>query len=378
MLLDKLRATSRSQPGRLAVVASSEQLTYGELDELSTRLAVRLRGEGLVRGALVAIYTRRTVDTIVCMFGIMKAGAAYTVVEDDGRHTENRNRLLSIQADLVLCENEDVSALRALSLRVLSPESVRDLEPGWPALSPEGNDTAYVLFTSGSTGKPKGVAVTHDNIAHYTDSIVARLGIVEGMHYAHVSTLAADLGNTSLFLAFWTGGCLHLVDAETRKDPAALREYLIERRIDFLKITPSHWKAIFASFRPEDMARSQLRYLVLGGEALPVSLARKIIESGVAGLLVNHYGPTETTVGVTVFPVYSVEQLDALPTDTVPIGLPIGRTVLRVRTESGSFAEKGVRGELYIAGPSVAVGYRGDPGTTASSFVSMALTEDGR
>lgn len=374
MLLDRLNLLAKNNPNDCAVVAGEERLTYAELEGGARRVARALLARGLSRGSMIAVYGRRTATAMVQLIGIMKAGAAYTVVEDDGHHAENYGRLAAIEPSLVLCDEEHLAALQERGIPASSGDDTVRIEGDSSLPVVEADQTAYVLFTSGSTGKPKGVAVSHGNIAHYTVSVIARLDIEPGMRYAHVSTLAADLGNTSLFLSLWTGGCLHVVDIQTRKDPAALRAYLVTNEIQFVKITPSHWNAIFAGMR-SSTERLRLDYLVLGGEALPLKLAREILQSGVVRVLVNHYGPTETTVGVTCYPIYGLEQLDALSTDSVPIGLPLGHTILRVRTAEGTFHKRGVRGELYIGGPSVAIGYVGDQAGTERSFVSLSAME---
>jgi amino acid adenylation domain-containing protein/thioester reductase-like protein/non-ribosomal peptide synthase protein (TIGR01720 family) len=377
MLFEKLQSICKAMPQRSAVVAGGQRLTYAGLDQQATRLARFLLAQtGVSEGDVVAIYGPRTVDTLVRMLGVMKSGAAYTVVEDDGRHTEHQHRLQAIAPALVLCDAIQVAPLRALGLNAVDAAQAqqRDADAPLPLLTPA--HVAYVLFTSGSTGTPKGVAVTHGNIAHYVAAIADRLGIGPGLRYAHVGTLAADLGNTSVLLSLVTGGCLHLLDGELRKDPAALRDHLIRHEIQFLKITPSHWNAIFSSMTAQHHARSNLSHLVLGGEVLPVSLARLILRSGVTRMLVNHYGPTETTVGVTAFTLLNIDQLQPIASDSVPIGLPLGETVLRVRCDDGSFASHSATGELYIGGPSVSAGYVGDAANTQKSFV--VLGSEGR
>lgn len=372
MILQELERICRAEPDRIAVVAGPQRLSYGELEDKLSALAARLREAGAGDGSLVAIYGRRTTNVIVALLAVMACSAAYTVVEEDDNRTENYNRLKAIRPDLVLCDAEHSDILRSLGMRVMDNVSAVPASSCGGLPPPGTSHVAYVLFTSGSTGKPKGVAVTHGNIAHYTSSIRAFLGIDRPLSYAHVSTLAADLGNTSLFLSLTTGGCLHLVDAALRRDPTGLRTYLIENGIEFLKMTPSHWSAIFAEESHASGAGMRLHYLLLGGEVLSKTLARRILESRQTDLLVNHYGPTETTVGVTACKLSDTRQIDAIEGDSIPIGLPFGDTTLLVRKEDGTYHARGAQGELHIGGPSVAAGYRGDEAATAKSFVTIA------
>ncbi|MGH8076139.1 MAG: amino acid adenylation domain-containing protein, partial [Lysobacter sp.] len=359
-------------PETVAVVAGQESLTYADLETRATQLAAHLVASGVGRGSLVAVYMQRTADVMASLLGVMKSGAAYTVVEDDGLHAENYNRLLAINADLVICEPAQAPPLHQRGIRTATLAEARNSGADAIALPAiMADDVAYVLFTSGSTGKPKGVSVTHGNVAHYTAAIAEALAVDVPLRYAHVSTLAADLGNTSLLLSLSTGGCLHLISAQLRKDPAALRDYLIGNDIEFIKITPTHWNAIFSSLGSGGMEGLRLRYLVLGGEALTVALARSILQSGTVQVLANHYGPTETTVGVTTYPILSVEHLDDIKSECVPIGRPLGDTILCVRDDAGAFAIRGGSGELYIGGPSVALGYLNDEEATRQAFMTI-------
>jgi amino acid adenylation domain-containing protein/thioester reductase-like protein len=371
-LLQQIQYQAENYPNAQALVASDGTLTYRELWLQASRIASSLSHMGVGTGAIVAVFSPRTTRLVSAMIGIMLSGGAYAVVEDDGLVSEHMHRLDAMQPDLVLCEEHRLVRLRESRIPAFSLMDALDCADAVQTIAVHGDDTAYVLYTSGSTGQPKGVAVSHANIQHYTESLMARLSVPAALRYAHVSTLAADLGNTSLLLSLWTGGELHLLDASLRKDPAAMCEYLMRERIDVLKITPSHWKAIFAAVGDRAL---RMQYLVLGGEALPVPLAQSILASGVTERLINHYGPTETTVGVTVYPVDSVDALVAMAIDVVPIGHPFGQTQLRIRNADGLFLRHGV-GELYVGGPSVSKGYVGNDEATTASFV-LLLQEGG-
>lgn len=381
MLLERIGRLADEAPDRVAVVAGGECASYRSLRQRTDTLAARLRDRGVGPGHLVAVYLPRSVDLLVAMLGVMRSGAAYTVVEEDGNPEEHRLRLLDIAADLVIADGDGDGdgdgaerlaeagfAVVSLGAPLRALESAPSAPP--PPL-PVAEETAYVLFTSGSTGRPKGVRITHANIAHYTTALMERLGMAdaaaEPLRYAHVSTLSADLGNTCLFLSLWSGGTLHLLGSALRRDPAGMLDYLVRHRIDVLKITPSHWKAMF---RLAGSTRPALRYLVLGGELLTVPFAAEIWQSGVTDILVNHYGPTETTVGVTATVIRSERELEALTGGSVPIGAPFGRTRLLVRTDEGAFRDRDADGELYIGGPSVGPGYFRNPEATAASFLS--------
>ncbi|MFE1173092.1 amino acid adenylation domain-containing protein [Streptomyces sp. NPDC058773] len=374
MLPAQVRAHAKAHPNRTAVAMGHDRLTYAQLDVWVSRLARRLRHRGIGRGHLVGVHLDRTPAAVAALLAALSAGAAYTVVDLADPISEGAGRLAAARPDLVFGAAPYLDELRRHGLDVVD---VHEHTPGEDAgdppegdlTSPAAQDTAYVLHTSGSTGVPKGVMVTHANVRHYTESLLERLGISEPLRYAHVTTLAADLGNTCVFLALWTGGTLHLVDDATRRDPAGLLRYLQAEGIDVLKTTPSHWSVLFQAHGLDDATRPRLRHLLLGGELLTLPLARRVIASGITATLVNHYGPTEATVGVSVHLLTSTADLDALgDAASVPIGRPLGANRLFVRTPDGAFHEREATGELYVVGASVALGYRGAPEATAAAF----------
>ncbi|SDS41462.1 AMP-binding protein [Actinoplanes derwentensis] len=377
MLAERVHVHAKRHPTRLAVVSGRDQLTYADLDTRVSRLARCLRERGIGRGALVGIYLDRGVEVIVGLLAALRAGAAYTVIEPSGVVAESAGRLASAAPAIVLTSAAHAAEFSLRVLPTLGPgaDGVDAAPPQRPEPAPELDDVAYVLYTSGSTAMPKGVMVSHANLRHYTESLRDALGITEPLHYAHVTTLAADLGNTGLFLALWTGGTLHLVDDLTRRDPAGLLGYLQAERIDVLKTTPSHWAAVSSIVGGPGVARPALRYLLLGGEVLTQTLALRILASGVTGVLINHYGPTEATVGVATYAMRSPADVNALDGfESVPIGTALGSNRLMVQADDGTLQELDAVGELIVAGPSVALGYRVDLESTAAVFG----VEDGR
>ncbi|MGE7388626.1 amino acid adenylation domain-containing protein [Streptomyces sp. NPDC004126] len=372
MLPALVRTHATAHPNRTAVAVGQQRLTYAQLDDQVSRLIHRLRGRGVGRGSLVGVHLDRSPDAVVALLAVLGSGAAYTVVEPTEPVGEGAGRLAAADPRLVLGSRHHQDELTRAGLDVLvvggEGADTGTVTPA-PLAEPDPHDVAYVLHTSGSTGVPKGVMVTHANIRHYTASLLDRLDITGPLSYAHVTTLAADLGNTCLFLALWTGGTLHLVDDATRRDPVGLLRHLHTERVDVLKTTPSHWGVLFRAFGQDPTTRPELRVLLLGGELMPVSLARRVLASGVTRALVNHYGPTETTVGVAVQVLRDEAALDGIgEAASVPIGTAFGETRLFVRTEDGRFHQRDAVGELYVAGPSVTRGYRNDAGATAKAF----------
>jgi acyl-coenzyme A synthetase/AMP-(fatty) acid ligase/acyl carrier protein len=213
----------------------------------------------------------------------------------------------------------------------------------------EPRHLAYVIYTSGSTGRPKGVGIEHRNIVNYVLGVSERFAFEPGMQHAIISTIAADLGNTVLFPALATGGCLHVVSQQRAENGSLLAEYFAREQIDVLKIVPSH----FAALNPEGvMPRKRL---ILGGEASRLDWIERLRMLAPGCGIYNHYGPTETTVGVLTY--HASGELPATPSGTLPLGRPLPNAEIRL-----------VDGELWIGGAGVARGYLNRPELTAEKF----------
>jgi FkbM family methyltransferase len=184
------------------------------------------------------------------------------------------------------------------------------------------------------------------------------------MHHAMVSTIAADLGNTVLFPALVTGGCLHIISQARAENQARLAEYFQQHQIDVLKIVPSHLAALQTGSRPERvMPRARL---ILGGEASRLEWIERLRGLAPSCQIHNHYGPTETTVGVLTYPVGS--QLPRTRSGNLPVGRPLPNSRVYVLDSRGQPVPIGVLGELCIGGRGVARGYLNRPELTAEKF----------
>ncbi len=358
---------ARSTPAVAALSDGSHHISYGELRRLACSFAARARQATQAQHPLICIYQDRALSNLVAMIGTLWANGTYTVLETGINPEYALKRLREIGPDLIVTDRALLPGLAAPGAPVITCDGLEDQVSDGPPPACT-NDIAYVLFTSGSTGTPKGVMVKHSNIRHYTSSLYHYLGIAEPLRYAHVSSLAADLGNTSIFLALYSGGTLFLVPDRCRKDPAAFFELVEAHGLNFLKMTPSHWLALAGASRGAGRRPPRLRYLLLGGEILSVGTAADILASGVTDNLFNHYGPTETTVGVVA---HRVSEADLNGEHaSIPIGSPFGETRALVLDAESKPVDTGF-GELYIGGPSVSAGYLNAPTQTAASFVSV-------
>jgi amino acid adenylation domain-containing protein len=362
-------------PHRTALVCRDVSLTYAELNAAANRLAHHLRAAGVGPGRCVALLMERSAEMIVGLLGILKAGGAYVPLLPDAPRARLAHQLAETSAPAIVTQQKLVAVLPETSARVVRLDADRDAVAAESSENPpritRPTDIVYVIYTSGSTGLPKGVAVRHENLVNYTQALGEIVSVKSfddqgGLSWATVSTLAADLGNTSIFPALAFGGTLHVIDQEMAIDGDLFGAYARERRIDVLKITPSHLNALLAA--KDGQGVLPRRILITGGEASTWPLVDRIRKA--ASLRwINHYGPTETTIGSLTFDLDKEADSIRHVAATVPIGRPIAHTHVHVLDEAGAPVKEGEAGELYIGGRGVTSGYLQQPERTAERFL---------
>ncbi|WP_150242312.1 amino acid adenylation domain-containing protein, partial [Nocardiopsis quinghaiensis] len=358
-VLDLVRQVWERTPDAVAVRTGDQNITYAELDAWSSAVCAGLRERGVGEGSVVALLTGRGRELVPSMLGVLRAGAAFLPL-DPGYPPERLRTYAQIaESALVLTTSELEGRAHFVGSPVLVPE------PGDPTAAHEDaarpGSPAYVLFTSGSTGTPKGVEVGHAALANFLEGVGAVLGARPGMSVLAHTTVAFDISLLELLLPLVSGATVELADEDAVADPAALAA--LADTVDLVQATPSLWRLLLdTGWRP----RADLVALS-GGEALPLNVARPLLDSGAE--LWNMYGPTEATVWVSA---HLVEDLDR---GFVPIGEPLPGLELHVLDEAMSPVGPGGTGALLITGVGLAEGYRARPDLTSAVFAALP---DGR
>lgn len=380
-----------------ALQCGDEQLTYGELNTKANQLAHYLRNQGIGRESHVALLLDRSSSLVIAMLAVLKAGAAYVPLDSQWPRQYLQNLVGRCDAKLVLTEAQwqtllskskqaETDSQTDVEIKFLSLDEDAALWSTSPTNNPElitePQDAAYMIYTSGSTGEPKGVVVEHRQLINYTQAVMQRLfplsgntqseqGQLEQAHsFASISTVAADLGNTSIYGALCFGGCLHMITAQNAFDPDAVANYMDNHQVDVLKIVPSHLRGLLETSEPQKLLPKRL--LILGGEACPTALVKQVRGLSPNLRIVNHYGPTETTVGVLTHEIPIGTKL--ADEDVLPVGRPLTNCKAYVLDNSGRLCPPNLPGELYIGGESVARGYYQQPELSAQKFVSCQLS----
>jgi amino acid adenylation domain-containing protein len=364
-----------SAPDRLAAVDGASSITYAELDARANQLAHRLRGCGAGPEVAVGLCTDRSIEMVVGLLGILKAGAAYVPLHHEHPPARLRHQLVTAGAGVLVTQETLLDRTAPFEGAVVCLDRDRAELQGEPAGAPEigvsHENLAYVIYTSGSTGAPKGVAVTHGNLVNYAANIAGRLGAEHPLSFGLVTSISTDLGNTSVFGALCSGGTLVLVSPDAAGDPGAFAGLMETTAVDVLKITPSHLGALLAAGDARVLPR---RWLLVGGERASWDLIDRVRQLSTCAIL-NHYGPTETTIGSCTFEVG--ESPGEYEPASVPIGRPISNTRCYVLGDGRRLTPVGVPGRLFIAGAGVARGYVGEPDLTAERFSADPFAPEG-
>jgi amino acid adenylation domain-containing protein len=371
-------AQAAQYPGRPALRFGERELTYAELNREANRIAHVLRSHGVGPNVPVALCLERSAEMITALLGILKAGGCYVPLVPDNPKPRLAHQLAETAAPVILTEEKHLANLPEFRGKIICLDRDRSSLAGAPDSNPDvkvsSQDLVYVIYTSGSTGTPKGVAVRHFNLVNYSHFISHRLKLNEhreGLNFATVSTISADLGNTCIFPSLISGGCLHVIGFETAMSPTLLGDYVTAHPVDVLKITPSHFSSLLNAENGD--ALLPRKYLILGGEATRWDLVKRIQRATKCALL-NHYGPTEATVGCCTFSADS--DVRAWEPATLPIGKPIANDEIYIVDSLMQPTPIGVAGELCIGGTGLAQGYLNQPQQTAARFVDNPFSSD--
>jgi amino acid adenylation domain-containing protein len=347
-------------PEKIAIIDEETQVTYRELDRRANRLAHTLRANGVGAETLVGICLPRTIDMVVSLLAILKAGAAYVpldpnfprdrlafMLEDSGAP------VLLTRTNLAELFNTDRAKVICLDLeeKTIALQSDQRLAGG---SHPE--NLAYVIYTSGSTGKPKGVQVLQRGVVNFLTSMQREPGLTPGDILLSVTTLSFDIAGLEIYLPLINGARLILVSSATAANGSLLKLALEQSQATIMQATPATWRLLIAS----GWQGNRQFKILCGGEALPTDLVAGLLAR--CGSLWNMYGPTETTIWST---------LSQITTQDAPItiGHPIANTQVYVLDAYQQPVPVGRSGELHIGGDGLARGYLNRPELTAEKFI---------
>jgi len=340
-------------PDAIAIIFEDQSLTYRELDQRANQLARHLQTIGIYPGDKAGICVERSIEMVVGMLGILKAGATYIpldpafpmdrlffMMEDSGIKTIlTQEKLLSLFEQKIKSEHE---------ITYLCLDQDREKIQLHPATSSQvslpSSNLAYIIYTSGSTGKPKGVQISHRNVVNFLISMTQHPGLSASDNVLAITTISFDIAVLEIFLPLIVGAKQVLARREVSIDASLLGNLLKNADITLMQATPATWQILLSNGW---QGKSNLRILC-GGEALPAPLARELLPR-CAGLW-NMYGPTETTVWSTIEQITNDRTIQT-------IGRPINNTQIYILDSRLQPTPIGVSGEIHIGGDGLANAY---------------------
>ncbi|HEV2147714.1 MAG TPA: non-ribosomal peptide synthase/polyketide synthase [Longimicrobiaceae bacterium] len=359
---------SARTPGAPAVVFEDEVLTYAQLERRANQLAHSLQRRGIGPDVRVGLCLERGVELIVAILGVLKAGGAYVPLDPKNPAERLAHMVHDAAAPVVLTQARtadllDGSVAQLLRLDADWHEIGRESDAApTSGVSPE--NLAYVLYTSGSTGRPKGVCVSHRSVASHL-GWVRRALLSERVESLPATTSPSfDASLKQVLGPLLQGAAVWILAEDTVHDAGALARAVAGRQGLALNCVPSLWQALLEQ-EGSQHAWSELRVLLLGGEALPRNLVEETFRSFPQVEVWNLYGPTEATVNAVAGRVE--------PGRKIGIGRPVGNARAYVLDRQGQPVPVGVSGELYLGGAGVARGYLGRPELTAERFIPDAF-----
>ncbi|ROL75559.1 amino acid adenylation domain-containing protein [Pseudomonas vranovensis] len=356
---------AQQHPERTAIQIGEQQVSYAQLERRANQLARVLNQRGIGREAIVGVYGARSVEIIVALLAILKAGAAYLPL--DPQYPAQRLSFMLEDAGV-----ECLIALQALDPAIAMPatttllslddEALDQVDDSPLASCGEADDLAYVIYTSGSTGTPKGVMVSHANALASTQ---ARVQFYQQpvQRFLMLSSFSFDSSVAGIFWSLGQGGSLCLPLEQAHKDPQAIAQLIERQAISHFLALPS----LHAQVLEHLQAAPALRCAIVAGEVCPPELLRRHRQALPGVTLVNEYGPSESTVWCCAYQVAPEDRVDHEL--RVAIGEPIAGTRLYVLDDQQRWAGVAQEGELYVAGAGLSRGYLNRPGLTASRFV---------
>jgi amino acid adenylation domain-containing protein len=360
-------AQAEKTPESLAAIFRGEQLTYRDLNRRANQLAHCLQKLGIGPEVPVGIYLERSLEMVVGLLGVLKAGGAYIPLDPSSPRERLAFMLEDAQVPLLLAQQRLLEQLPAHAARVLCLDADGEIIAREGTENPADEMTtenlAYVIYTSGSTGKPKGVQVSHRAVSNLLNSMRLRPGLTEQDTVLAVTSLSFDIAALELFLPITIGARLVITTHDVAGSGTQLSEVLAGSGVTVLQATPATWRLLVEAGW---QGNSHLKILC-GGEALAPELAAQLVTKGSS--LWNLYGPTETTIWSAVSRVESTEGRTA-------IGQPIDNTQFYILDSYLRPVPVGVAGELYIGGTGLARGYLNRPELTAEKFVPDPFTQE--
>jgi amino acid adenylation domain-containing protein len=360
---------AKQHPDTIAVVFENKKMTYTELDQRSNQVAKYLRENGVQSETLVGLSLDNSLNLIIGILGILKAGGVYLPLEPTYPQDRIDYMLEDAKPPILLTESLIAPRFEHFAGRVIQLdkcwESISALTNGPQEILIAPNHLAYVIYTSGSTGKPKGTMVEHDSFVH---GAVAHQEFYQGKLVGLLSgAISFDVSLLIIFHLLISGGTVCIPRSEPILDAEKLIDLIERYSINYILCVP----ALYSMMLNRSRKLPSLKIVSLTGENIPNSIVTLHPQFAPNAILYNEYGPTEYAIGTTIAKIYDPEEKKAYP---ISVGKPLPNTQVYVLDENLQPVPNGTKGEIFIGGTGIARGYLNQPSLTAEKFISFQST----
>jgi amino acid adenylation domain-containing protein len=373
-LPDLVEAQALRAPERPAVIYKEKQLRYGELNSAANQLARYLRTLGVGRNALVGICLERSHELVTAVLGVLKAGGAYVPLDPDHPRERVAAMLKDAGAKVLLTDSRVAAWLSPQCEHVVRLDRdfslITRLSAGKLPRDGAPEDLAYVMYTSGSTGRPKGVMLSHGNLSCLASLFSKRLEIGADDGSLLLASISFAASVRQYLIPLSCGARVVVASKEELGDPLALMSLVKRHQVTLLQLVPPHLRTVLAALaqlepqRRSELLSNHLRFVLTASEVLTPDVAAAWLELEHPATLVNMYGLTESTGPFMLHPVQKTD-LGA----NIPIGRPMEGADFYLLDDDMQPVAAGTSGELYLAGPTIARGYRNQQQLTDEKFV---------
>ncbi len=356
-------------PDAIAVTYESTALTYRELDEKSTKMAIYLQQQGVKPNELVGICVDRSLDMIIGLLGIIKSGGCYIPLDPEYPIERLKYMISDSKINVLVTKsnlNDNIDTLLSSNVKGIFMDKI------WKTIDQvaceheliaqvSADQLAYVIYTSGSTGNPKGVMIPHKALTNFLLSMTNKLNITDKDELLAITTFCFDIAGLELYLPIINGAICHICSTEKQKNIERLKLEIERVKPTIMQGTPVTWSTLFMiGWKNEEKVK-----ILCGGEALPQRLKDFFVNTGSEAW--NMFGPTETTIWS------SIKHING--NEPITIGKPIANTMMYILDKNMNPVPIGVDGELYIGGLGLAAGYLNLPEMTQERFIMNPFIE---
>lgn len=343
-----------------AVIFQDRTITYEELDVKTDIVAANILEKCKGEKWLIAVYMPRSIELIIALLGIVKAGCSYLPLDMEHPALRIQDMLDDSGAPMYITTSQLPESTYQNCERTVIETLMEDNRIPFQETAYDENALTYVIYTSGSTGKPKGVMIEQGALLNFVDGMGLAIEWKEANVVLSLTTVSFDIFGLELYVSLLNGLTMNLASREEQLEPKKAAEMIRKDGVDVIQMTPSRLSSFLTSQTFEESLKN-LKYILVGGEAFPQELLVRLQKQKNQAKIYNVYGPTETTIWSTISDVTSKDKID--------IGKPILNTDLFVLNKAGYIQPPYGIGELFISGSGLARGYMKKEELTAERFI---------